>query len=126
MVLFRYYEIDDIVVREFLGKKLSSKHRKDLDEVSEKTSIAIKSCRLVLIIIYQISFMFIKICFKNKFDFRRQFDNVKRVFKAVEELQGSVIQNISSIFLLSEDLAKYVKMFIYIYIYIYILQYHQI
>lgn len=43
---FRYYEIDDIVIREFLGKKLSSKHRKDLDEVSEKTSIAIKSCRL--------------------------------------------------------------------------------
>lgn len=39
---------------------------------------------------------------------RRQFDNVKRVFKAVEELQGSVIQNISIIFLLSEDLAKYV------------------
>lgn len=77
----KYYEIDDIVIREFLGKKLSSKHRKDLDEVSEKTSIAIKSCR-------------------------RQFDNVKRVFKAVEELQGSVIQNISSIFLLSEDLAK--------------------
>lgn len=39
--------------------------------------------------------------------FRRQFDNVKRVFKAVEELQGSVIQNICNIFLLSEDLAKY-------------------
>jgi len=53
MILFRYYEIDDIVIREFLGKKLSSKHRKDLDEVSEKTSIAIKSCRFVLLIIYQ-------------------------------------------------------------------------
>ncbi|XP_050530621.1 acidic fibroblast growth factor intracellular-binding protein isoform X2 [Daktulosphaira vitifoliae] len=81
LLIEKYYEIDDIVVREFLGKKLSSKHRKDLDEVSEKTSIAIKSCR-------------------------RQFDNVKRVFKYVEELQGSVIQNISSTFLLSEDLAK--------------------
>lgn len=44
------------------------------------------------------------------YNFRRQFDNVKRVFKAVEELQGSVIQNISSMFLLSEDLSKYVKM----------------
>lgn len=50
-ILFRYYEIDDIVVREFLGKKLSSKHRKDLDEVSEKTSIAIKSCRLVSLLL---------------------------------------------------------------------------
>lgn len=39
--------------------------------------------------------------------FRRQFDNVKRVYKAVEELQGSVIQNICNIFLISEDLAKY-------------------
>lgn len=50
---FRYYEIDDIVIREFLGKKLSSKHRKDLDEVSEKTSISIKSCRFVQIIIIE-------------------------------------------------------------------------
>lgn len=111
LVLIRYYEIDDIVVREFLGKKLSSKHRKDLDEVSEKTSIAIKSCRFVLITFDNISILFI--CLKKTYNyhFRRQFDNVKRVFKAVEELQGSVIQNISSIFLLSEDLAKYVKNF---------------
>lgn len=65
MILFRYYEIDDIVVREFLGKKLSSKHRKDLDEVSEKTSIAIKSCRFVIIIIDQISIMFIKNLFNK-------------------------------------------------------------
>lgn len=57
LFLNRYYEIDDIVVREFLGKKLSSKHRKDLDEVSEKTSIAIKSCRFVFLIIsFKVSF----------------------------------------------------------------------
>lgn len=48
LFLYRYYEIDDIVIREFLGKKLSSKHRKDLDEVSEKTNIAIKSCRYLI------------------------------------------------------------------------------
>ena len=29
----RYYEMDDAVIREVLGKKLSSRHRKDLDEV---------------------------------------------------------------------------------------------
>ncbi len=33
-VSLRYYELDDVVVREVLGKKLSSRHRKDLDEVS--------------------------------------------------------------------------------------------
>lgn len=38
--------------------------------------------------------------------YRRQFDNVKRIFKVVEDLQGSVIQNIKNLFLLSEDLAK--------------------
>lgn len=31
--ILRYYELDDVVVREVLGKKLSSRHRKDLDEV---------------------------------------------------------------------------------------------
>nr|CAD7403651.1 unnamed protein product [Timema cristinae] len=77
----RYYEFDNAVIRELLGKKLSSRHRKDLDEVGEKTGILLKSCR-------------------------RQFDNVKRVFKVVEEMQGSVVQNIRNNFLLSEDLAK--------------------
>lgn len=37
---------------------------------------------------------------------RRQFDNVKRVFKMVEELPGSVVQNIQSLFYLPEELAK--------------------
>lgn len=77
----KYYEFDDGVVRELLGKKLSSRHRKDLDEVSEKTGCPLKSCR-------------------------RQFDNVKRVYKMVEEMPGSVVQNIQSLFYLSEELAK--------------------
>lgn len=41
----RYYEFDDDVVRELLGKKLSSKNRKDLDEVSDKTGKSLKACR---------------------------------------------------------------------------------
>ncbi|KAJ9595720.1 hypothetical protein L9F63_013083 [Diploptera punctata] len=77
----KYYEFDDAVIRELLGKKLSSRHRKDLDEVSEKTGVLLKSCR-------------------------RQFDNVKRVFKVVEDMQGSVVQNIKTNFLLPEELAK--------------------
>lgn len=53
-----------------------------MDEVSEKTGITLKSCR-------------------------RQYDNVKRVFKVVEDLPGSLAANIEQHFLLSEDLAKY-------------------
>lgn len=81
LLIEKYYEFDDTVIRELLGKKLSSRHRKDLDEVSEKTGVLLKSCR-------------------------RQFDNVKRVFKVVEDMQGSVVQNIKTNFLLPEELAR--------------------
>lgn len=77
----RYYEFDDAVVRDFLGKKLSAKHRKELDEVAEKTGVSLKSCR-------------------------RQFDNVKRVLKVIEDLPGSLVTNIKQCFLLPEELAK--------------------
>ncbi|KAK3093996.1 hypothetical protein FSP39_022688 [Pinctada imbricata] len=76
-----YYQLDSVVVRELLGKKLSSRNRKDLDDVHEKTKIPIRSCR-------------------------RQYDNMRRVFKTVEELMGSLVDNIQSHYLLSEDLAK--------------------
>ncbi|KAI4454789.1 acidic fibroblast growth factor intracellular binding protein [Holotrichia oblita] len=81
LLIEKYYDFDDVVMRELLGKKLSSKHRKDLDEVAEKTKVALKSCR-------------------------RQFDNVKRIFKVVEELPGSMVQNIQKSFYLPEELAK--------------------
>ncbi|CAM1154855.1 FIBP (predicted) [Pycnogonum litorale] len=77
----KYYEFNDDVVREILGKKLTSRNRKDLDEVNEKTNVTLKSC-----------------C--------RQFDNIKRVFKAVEEMVGSLIINIQQNFLLSDELAR--------------------
>lgn len=83
MVLIeKYYSLDDIVCRELLGKKLSSKYRKDLDEISEKTSIKLKSCR-------------------------RQFDNIKRIQKVIDDQPaGSLLKIIQREFLLSEDLAK--------------------
>ncbi|XP_033110521.1 acidic fibroblast growth factor intracellular-binding protein-like isoform X2 [Anneissia japonica] len=76
-----YYSLNSSVAREILGKKLSSRHRKDLDEVSEKTDVTLKSCR-------------------------RQYDNFKRVFKTVEDMQGSMVKNITENFLLSKELAK--------------------
>lgn len=81
LLIEKYYDFDDSVIRELLGKKLSSRHRKDLDEVSEKTGIPLKSCR-------------------------RQFDNVKRIYKTVEEMPGRIVQNIQKLFFLPEDLAR--------------------
>lgn len=45
MFYVRYYQFDSVVVREILGRKLSSRNRKDMDDVSEKTRIPIRSCR---------------------------------------------------------------------------------
>ncbi|KAJ7380038.1 hypothetical protein OS493_012800 [Desmophyllum pertusum] len=63
MLIEKYYQFDKEVVRELLGKKLTGRLRKDLDDVSEKTNIPLKSCR-------------------------RQFDNVKNVLRTIEETEG--------------------------------------
>ncbi|KAI0234810.1 Acidic fibroblast growth factor intracellular-binding protein [Lamellibrachia satsuma] len=76
-----YYQFDATVIREILSKKLSSRYRNSLDDVSEKTKVSLRSCR-------------------------RQFDNVKRVFKMVEEMPGSLVDNIKTHFLLSNQLAQ--------------------
>lgn len=75
-----YYTFDERVVREFLGKKLSSKNRKDLDNISEKTDVPLKSCR-------------------------RQFDNIKQVLRVVDDHEGSLVENIKQQFILPEDMA---------------------
>ncbi|XP_005106473.1 acidic fibroblast growth factor intracellular-binding protein [Aplysia californica] len=81
MLIQRYYSFDASVIREIFGRKLTSKNRKDLDDISEETGVSVKSCR-------------------------RQFDNVKRVFKTVDELSGRLVDNIQSHYCLSQDLAK--------------------
>ncbi|CRK98577.1 CLUMA_CG012074, isoform A [Clunio marinus] len=82
-IIDQYYSLDDAVCRELLGKKLSSKYRKDLDEISERTTIKLKSCR-------------------------RQFDNIKRIQKCIDESPpaGSFLKIIQREFLLSEELAR--------------------
>ncbi|CAG0914895.1 unnamed protein product [Notodromas monacha] len=79
-LLQKYYELDDVVIREIMGKKFSARIRKDLDDVSVKISIPLPSCR-------------------------RQFDNVKLIYKTVEEMSGCVKDNIQREFLLPEPLA---------------------
>jgi len=81
ILIEKYYDLDSSVVRELLGRKFTSRFRKDMDEVAEKTGVSLKSCR-------------------------RQFDNMKRVYKAVEEMPGNFIQNIKNQFNLSEGLAR--------------------
>ena len=81
LLIEKYYDVKDSVVREILGKKLSQRNRKELDDVSEKTGISIKSCR-------------------------RQFDNIKRVYKLVEDMAGRLCHNIQTHFLLPPELAK--------------------
>ncbi|KAG9475295.1 hypothetical protein GDO78_003634 [Eleutherodactylus coqui] len=81
MLIERYYAFDEAFVREVLGKKLSKGTKKDLDDISAKTGVTLKSCR-------------------------RQFDNFKRVFKVVEEMRGALVENIQQNFLLSDKLAR--------------------
>ena len=81
LLIEKYYALDSAVVRELLGKKFSSRLRKDLDETSERTRVSLRSCR-------------------------RQFDNIKRVFRTVEELPGNFLHNIKTTFLLPEYLAE--------------------
>lgn len=82
ILIEKYYQFDKEVVRELLGKKLTGRLRKDLDDVSEKTNIPLKSCR-------------------------RQFDNVKNVLRAVEEIEGGgLADTIKKLFLLSDTLAR--------------------
>lgn len=76
----RYYCFDESVIRELLGKRLNARSRKDLDEVSEKTKISLTSCR-------------------------RQFDNLKRIYKRVEDVDGDLIGTIMRKFLLPQNLA---------------------
>lgn len=77
----KFYDFDESVMRFILGKKLSARSRKDLDEVSRKSGKSLKSCR-------------------------RQFDNFKRIYKTIDGLPGNMVTNIQSHFLFSERLAQ--------------------
>jgi hypothetical protein len=63
-LLQSYYSFDERVVREILGKKLTSRARKELEEIVSKTRIPISGCR-------------------------RMFDNLKRISKRLEDAPSS-------------------------------------
>ena len=62
---------------EVLGKNLSKGTKKDLDDIGTKTGITLKS-------------------------YWRQSDDFKRVFKVLEEMKGSLVDNTQKCFLLFE------------------------
>ncbi|KAJ3037948.1 hypothetical protein HK097_003331 [Rhizophlyctis rosea] len=79
-LLTTYYSFDDRVLRELMGKKLSSRTRKELDDVVDKTKIPLGGCR-------------------------RMFDNLKRVAKKIEDLEGDMVRFIQTDFLLPREMA---------------------
>ncbi|KAJ1964095.1 hypothetical protein GGI12_001641 [Dipsacomyces acuminosporus] len=79
----KYYSFDEPVMLEFLSRKLNSRTRTYLPEVSEKTGIPIASCR-------------------------RQFENVKRIAKQSEDEEGvPLVNEIMDKFALPEPLAMH-------------------
>ncbi|XP_065069199.1 acidic fibroblast growth factor intracellular-binding protein B-like [Rhopilema esculentum] len=87
----KYYSFDKDVIREILGRKMSAKLRKDMDDVSEKTGIPLKRCR-------------------------RQFDNVKNVLKAYEDGEGSALDIMQRQFLVTEPLASIYASLVFIFV----------
>eukprot|EP00038_Savillea_parva_P025820 m.49715 g.49715 ORF g.49715 m.49715 type:complete len:396 (-) comp7148_c0_seq1:109-1296(-) len=76
-----YYAYDDAVMREILCKQLSKRLRNDLDEVAEKTKVSLKSCH-------------------------RQYDNLRRIFRKVEDRQGRLCDLVLQKFALKPQLAN--------------------
>ncbi len=85
-MLDRYYSFDDRVVRECLGRRLSQKARRDLDDVALATNTTLSSCR-------------------------RQFDNLKRIMAMLEDttnqFQCIAVNEIRTRFHLSDKLAAW-------------------
>ena len=80
-----YYDLDGLLCREIVGKKLSSRLRKDLDEICDKLASVDKSISCN----GSVAGLRLKSA-------RRQFDNVKRVFKTIEEMAGDYVTNIKN------------------------------
>ena len=81
-LIHSYYSLDERVIREILGKKLSSRNRKELEDIVSKTRIPINGCR-------------------------RMFDNLKRVLKRIEDSESkSILYTIQHDFLLPLELSS--------------------
>lgn len=75
-----YYGYDNQVVKQLLGKRLTTRVRKDLDDVSRITRVPVVGCR-------------------------RMFDNLKRIIKKVDDADAPAIDTVAGFFLLPRELA---------------------
>eukprot|EP01147_Barroeca_monosierra_P000544 gene544-3862_t len=80
-LIYTYYRYDAEFMRKILGRYLSKGMRKDLDEVAEEVKLTLSSC-----------------C--------RQFDNLRRIYKTVEDHSGQLSKLIEQSFLLEPSLAR--------------------
>eukprot|EP00698_Gefionella_okellyi_P017270 TRINITY_DN502_c0_g2_i1.p1 TRINITY_DN502_c0_g2~~TRINITY_DN502_c0_g2_i1.p1 ORF type:complete len:365 (+),score=39.65 TRINITY_DN502_c0_g2_i1:62-1156(+) len=77
-----YYYLDENFAREVAGRKIGSKIRKEVDEISQRTRISLLSCR-------------------------RQFDNLRCVLRTVmDNPTSNLLEAVRSLFLLSRPLAE--------------------
>ncbi|VUZ48363.1 unnamed protein product [Hymenolepis diminuta] len=77
----RYYSLDDILCRELLGSKLSARFRRDLADTAERCGLHPRSVR-------------------------RQYDNLRRVSRLVEDTPGHLCDIIRRSFCLPPSLAE--------------------
>ncbi|EGC37439.1 hypothetical protein DICPUDRAFT_30238 [Dictyostelium purpureum] len=82
-----FYDFDEDLLRELIGRKLTSGQRRDLDDTSEKLKLRLSSCE-------------------------RQFDNLKRISRVVyADLKTSALEIIMNEFSLPRELSKkYVRL----------------
>ncbi|VDN15998.1 unnamed protein product [Dibothriocephalus latus] len=81
VLVFRYYSLDDSVLRELTGSKLSTRFRRDLTEVAERSGVRLNSCR-------------------------RQYENLRRVARLAEDSPGKLTDIIKKYFVLPQALAE--------------------
>ncbi|VDN96458.1 unnamed protein product [Rodentolepis nana] len=85
----RYYSLDDILCRELLGSKLSARFRRDLTDTAERCGLRLRSVK-------------------------RQYDNLRRVARFVEDTPGHLCDIIRRSFCLPISLAESYSVMIFL------------
>eukprot|EP00735_Rhodelphis_limneticus_P004256 TRINITY_DN15827_c0_g1::TRINITY_DN15827_c0_g1_i1::g.22587::m.22587 TRINITY_DN15827_c0_g1::TRINITY_DN15827_c0_g1_i1::g.22587 ORF type:complete len:374 (-),score=27.45,sp/Q9JI19/FIBP_MOUSE/32.69/2e-56,FIBP/PF05427.6/1.9e-73 TRINITY_DN15827_c0_g1_i1:119-1240(-) len=86
IIIERFYGFEDRLMKEFLAKKLSSKVRKELEDIGDKHGVRLQSCK-------------------------RQFENARRIVKYLKDIDFQpLLKTIESIFCISPELcARYAR-----------------
>ncbi|KAF5395013.1 Acidic fibroblast growth factor intracellular-binding protein [Paragonimus heterotremus] len=85
----KYYSVEERLLRELVGRKLSNKTRRELSELAERCELRLPSCK-------------------------RQFDNLVCVARRTEDLSGRLVDNIQALFLLPRWLSEFYAAVVFI------------